>query len=107
MDMSQERQFVKEKVVKCVVEVIKRTWPQLWPDLLPDLTGICKMGVCLCVSVRVFPSQYPRRFLLFAPNGEVLLSACSCGRLCMCAHVAFAHACGCAKESVISLFGDH
>lgn len=40
-----EASFVKERVVKVFVEVVKRTWPQEWETLFSDLSGLQSQGV--------------------------------------------------------------
>jgi hypothetical protein len=45
----EEPLFIKEKIVRAIVEMAKRQWPQAWPSLLPDLITICNMGVCVAL----------------------------------------------------------
>lgn len=50
LHMLTEAIFVKEKLVRLIVEIIKRDWPQRWPTLFADLTQACALGVRLCTA---------------------------------------------------------
>ncbi|XP_030854672.1 exportin-5 isoform X2 [Strongylocentrotus purpuratus] len=40
----EEENYIKEGLVKIVVEMIKREWPQQWPSLLEELDQMCQIG---------------------------------------------------------------
>ncbi|XP_071532489.1 exportin-5 [Panulirus ornatus] len=44
LDLLTEHLYVKDKVSRLVVEMMKREWPQQWPDLLNELHLLSKRG---------------------------------------------------------------
>lgn len=44
LDLLSEHLFVKDKVSRLVVEMIKREWPQQWPGLLDELHQLSRRG---------------------------------------------------------------
>ncbi|CAL4094646.1 unnamed protein product [Meganyctiphanes norvegica] len=44
LDLLSEQNYVKDKVSRLVVEMMKREWPQQWPELLSELHQLSRQG---------------------------------------------------------------